>query len=116
MNNPFKTKYSPDQSQTVTNVVLFLLRQTLGFRESTESIMFLFFKYFYSCMAILCEVHTQRRIQRVGYWAPRKVKNASPLDKFLYAPLYNVHNMYDSCKGILNQNWKRWENDVLTFY
>ena len=49
MTNPFKTMYSPDQSQTVTDVVLFLLRQTLGFRESTESIiMFLFFKYFYS--------------------------------------------------------------------
>ena len=68
MTNPFKTRCSPDQSQTVTDVVLFLLRQTLGFRESTESIMFLFFKYFYSCMAVLSEVHTQRRIQGVGYW------------------------------------------------
>ena len=47
MNNPFQTRYSPDQSQAVIDVVLFCLRQARGFRESTEIIfVFLFFQIF----------------------------------------------------------------------
>ena len=48
-------------------------------------------------------------MQGVGYWGLailRIEKDASPLDKFLYAPLYLY--IYNSGKGILKQNKKHW--------